>query len=64
MGTTNWRFRVDDIAAISAGLEAGGVRMLSEEMDEISGRLRPVEGREGMALELVQSLGSGDDWRV
>jgi len=47
--------RVDPhLAAATAHLQAGGVTMLSEEMDYISRRLRFFEGPEGITLELVE----------
>ena len=53
-GYNHLAFRVDDITAVSAHLEANGVTMLSEEMDYISRRLRFFEGPEGITLELVE----------
>jgi len=53
-GYNHLALRVDDIAAATAHLEAGGVTMLSEEMDYISRRLRFFEGPEGITLELVE----------
>ena len=46
--------RVDDISGVAAQLEANGVKMLSDELDYISRRLRFFEGPEGITLELVQ----------
>jgi catechol 2,3-dioxygenase-like lactoylglutathione lyase family enzyme len=57
-GYNHLAFRVDDIAAATSHLVANGVRMLSEEMDYISRRLRLFEGPEGITLELVQWVGS------
>ena len=53
-GYNHLAFRVDDIAATTAHLEANGVRMLSDEMDYISRKLRFFEGPEGITLEMVQ----------
>jgi catechol 2,3-dioxygenase-like lactoylglutathione lyase family enzyme len=58
-GYNHLAFRVDDIAAVTAHLEANGVNMLSEEMDYISRRLRFFEGPEGITLELVEWVESG-----
>ena len=60
-GFNHLAFRVDDITAATAQLEANGVTMLSEEMDYISRRLRFFEGPEGITLELVEWVDSGDD---
>jgi catechol 2,3-dioxygenase-like lactoylglutathione lyase family enzyme len=60
-GYNHLAFRVDDITAVTDHLVANGVKMLSEEMDYISRRLRFFEGPEGITLELVQWVGSGDD---
>ncbi len=60
-GYNHLAFRVDDIAAAAAHLEANGVTMLSEELDYISRRLRLFEGPEGITLELVEWVGSGSD---
>jgi catechol 2,3-dioxygenase-like lactoylglutathione lyase family enzyme len=60
-GYNHLAFRVDDIAAATARLEAGGVRMLSEEMDYINRRLRLFEGPEGITLELVEWVEAVDD---
>jgi catechol 2,3-dioxygenase-like lactoylglutathione lyase family enzyme len=57
-GYNHLAFRVDDIEAVTAHLTAHGVRMLSDEMDYISRRLRLFEGPEGITLELVQWVGS------
>ena len=62
-GYNHLAFRVDDVAAAAAYLEANGVTMLSEEMDYISRRLRFFEGPEGITLELVEWVDSGDDDR-
>jgi len=59
-GYNHLALRVDDIAAATAHLEAGGVTMLSEEMDYISRRLRFFEGPEGITLELVQWVDADD----
>ena len=53
-GYNHLAFRVDDIAATASHLVANGVKMLSDEMDYISRRLRLFEGPEGITLELVQ----------
>jgi len=53
-GYNHLALRVDDIAATTAHLEAHGVRMLSEEMDYISRKLRFFEGPEGITLEMVE----------
>jgi len=53
-GYNHLALRVDDIKAATAHLQANGVRMLSEEMDYISRRLRLFEGPEGITLELVE----------
>jgi catechol 2,3-dioxygenase-like lactoylglutathione lyase family enzyme len=53
-GYNHLAFRVDDIEAVSAHLQANGVTMLSDEMDYISRKLRLFEGPEGITLELVQ----------
>ena len=53
-GYNHLAFRVDDIEAVTAHLEANGVTMLSDEMDYISRKLRFIEGPEGITLELVQ----------
>jgi len=53
-GYNHLAFRVDDIGAATTHLTAHGVKMLSDEMDYISRRLRFFEGPEGITLELVQ----------
>jgi catechol 2,3-dioxygenase-like lactoylglutathione lyase family enzyme len=53
-GYNHLAFRVDDLKAVTAHLAANGVRMLSDEMDYISRRLRFFEGPEGITLELVE----------
>ena len=58
-GYNHLALRVDDIAAATAHLEANGVKMLSEELDYISRRLRLFEGPEGITLELVEWVDSG-----
>ena len=60
-GYNHLAFRVDDIEAVTAHLVANGVRMLSDEMDYISRRLRLFEGPEGITLELVQWVASDRD---
>jgi catechol 2,3-dioxygenase-like lactoylglutathione lyase family enzyme len=57
-GYNHLALRVDDIAAAASHLAANGVRMLSDEMDYISRRLRFFEGPEGITLELVQWVDS------
>jgi catechol 2,3-dioxygenase-like lactoylglutathione lyase family enzyme len=56
-GYNHLAFRVDDIAAATAHLQTNGVKMLSEELDYISRRLRLFEGPEGITLELVEWVG-------
>jgi catechol 2,3-dioxygenase-like lactoylglutathione lyase family enzyme len=53
-GYNHLAFRVEDIGAATSHLVANGVKMLSDEMDYISRRLRFFEGPEGITLELVQ----------
>lgn len=53
-GYNHLAFRVDDLAAASRQLAANGVKLLSDELDYISRRLRLFEGPEGITLELVQ----------
>ena len=62
-GYNHLAFRVDDIAATTAHLEANGVKMLNDEMDYISRRLRFFEGPEGITLELVEWVDTGDAQR-
>ena len=57
-GYNHLAFRVDDIAAAASHLVTNGVKMLSDEMDYISRRLRLFEGPEGITLELVQWVDS------
>jgi catechol 2,3-dioxygenase-like lactoylglutathione lyase family enzyme len=57
-GYNHLAFRVDDIEATTAHLVDHGVRMLSDEMDYISRRLRMFEGPEGISLELVEWVGA------
>jgi catechol 2,3-dioxygenase-like lactoylglutathione lyase family enzyme len=57
-GYNHLAFRVDDIEAATSHLVANGVKMLSDEMDYISRRLRLFEGPEGITLELVQRVDS------
>jgi len=59
-GYNHLAFRVDDIAAATAHLVANGVTLLSDEMDYISRKLRFFEGPEGITLELVEWLDTGD----
>ena len=58
-GYNHLAFRVDDIGAATNHLVANGVKLLSDEMDYISRRLRLFEGPEGITLELVQRVDSG-----
>jgi catechol 2,3-dioxygenase-like lactoylglutathione lyase family enzyme len=58
-GYNHLAFRVDDIEAATSHLVANGVKMLSDEMDYISRRLRLFEGPEGITLELVQWVDAG-----
>ena len=60
-GYNHLAFRVDDIAAVTAHLVANGVKMLSDEMDYISRKLRFFEGPEGITLELVQWVDTNGD---
>ena len=53
-GYNHLAFRVDDIEAVTRQLVSNGVKMLNDEMDYISRRLRFFEGPEGITLELVQ----------
>lgn len=53
-GYNHLALRVDDIEVATERLVAHGVRMLSDEMDYISRRLRFFEGPEGITLEMVQ----------
>jgi catechol 2,3-dioxygenase-like lactoylglutathione lyase family enzyme len=53
-GFNHLAFRVDDIEAATAHLVANGVKVLSDEMDYISRKLRLFEGPEGITVELVQ----------
>jgi catechol 2,3-dioxygenase-like lactoylglutathione lyase family enzyme len=59
-GYNHLAFRVDDIVAATDHLVANGVRLLSDEMDYISRRLRLFEGPEGITLELVQWVDPGN----
>ena len=58
-GYNHLAFRVDDIDSATAHLVDNGVRMLSEEMDYISRKLRLFEGPEAITLELVQWVDGG-----
>jgi catechol 2,3-dioxygenase-like lactoylglutathione lyase family enzyme len=58
-GYNHLAFRVDDIRAVTAHLVAHGVKLLSDEMDYLSRRLRLFEGPEGITLELVQWVEAG-----
>jgi catechol 2,3-dioxygenase-like lactoylglutathione lyase family enzyme len=53
-GYNHLAFRVDDIESVTRHLVANGVKMLSDQMDYISRKLRFFEGPEGITLELVQ----------
>jgi catechol 2,3-dioxygenase-like lactoylglutathione lyase family enzyme len=57
-GYNHLAFRVDDIGVATRHLLAHGVKMLSDEMDYISRRVRFFEGPEGITLELVQWVDS------
>ena len=57
-GYNHLAFRVDDIEAATRDLVANGVKMLGDELDYISRRLRLFEGPEGITLELVQWVDS------
>ena len=54
LGFNHSSLRVNDIHVATAHLEAHGVKMLNEEMDYISRRLRFFEGPEQITLELVE----------
>ena len=62
-GYNHVAFRVDDIGAATSHLVANGVKLLSDEMDYISRRLRFFEGPEGITLELVQRVDSDSGQR-
>ena len=53
-GYNHLAFRVDDIAATTAHLVDNGVKLLGDEMDYISRKLRLFEGPESITLELVE----------
>jgi catechol 2,3-dioxygenase-like lactoylglutathione lyase family enzyme len=57
-GYNHLAFRVDDIGAVTRHLVANGVKMLSDEMNYISRRVRFFEGPEGITLELVECVDS------
>jgi len=57
-GYNHLALRVDDIGAATTRLVANGVKMLSDEMNYISRRVRFFEGPEGITLELVQCVES------
>ena len=59
-GYNHLAFRVGDIEAATSHLEANGVKMLSDELDYISRRLRLFKGPEGITLELVQWVDAND----
>jgi catechol 2,3-dioxygenase-like lactoylglutathione lyase family enzyme len=56
-GYNHLAFRVDDIEVATSHLTDNGVKLLSDEMDYISRKLRFFEGPEGITLELVQWVG-------
>ena len=58
-GVNHVAFRVDDLAAATAHLQAHGVAMLNEELDYIGRKLRFFAGPEGLTLELVEWIGGG-----
>jgi catechol 2,3-dioxygenase-like lactoylglutathione lyase family enzyme len=60
-GYNHLAFRVDDIEAVTNHLVANRVKLLSDEMDYISRRLRLFEGPEEITLELVQWIDSDPD---
>jgi catechol 2,3-dioxygenase-like lactoylglutathione lyase family enzyme len=60
-GYNHLAFRVDDIEAATAVLVANDVKLLSEEMDYISRRLRLFEGPEEITLELVEWVEEAGD---
>ncbi len=60
LGFNHLALRVDDIHAATAHLEAHGVKMLNDEMDYISRRLRFFEGPENITLELVEWVDAGE----
>jgi catechol 2,3-dioxygenase-like lactoylglutathione lyase family enzyme len=60
-GYNHLAFRVDDIEAVTNHLVANRVKLLSDEMDYISRRLRLFEGPEEITLELVQWVDSDPD---
>ena len=57
-GYNHLAFRVDDIEAVTAHLLANGVKMLSDEMDYISRKLRFFEDPEQITLELGEWVDS------
>src|SRR5262245_52250832 len=54
-------FRLAYLLTATSHLVANGVKMLSDEMDYISRRLRFFEGPEGITLELVQWVDTGSN---
>jgi catechol 2,3-dioxygenase-like lactoylglutathione lyase family enzyme len=60
LGYNHLAFRVDDIESATAHLVANGVTLLSDEMDYISRKLRLFEGPEGITLELVEWVDTGN----
>lgn len=54
LGYNHLAFRVNDIEETTARLVAHDVKLLSEEMDYISRKLRFFEGPEAITLELVE----------
>jgi catechol 2,3-dioxygenase-like lactoylglutathione lyase family enzyme len=59
-GYNHLAFRVENIESATAHLVAHGVTLLSDEMDYISRKLRLFEGPEGITLELVEWVDTGD----
>ena len=57
LGFNHLAFRVDDVAATAAHLEANGVARLNAEMDYISRKLEFFAGPEGVTIELVEWIG-------
>jgi catechol 2,3-dioxygenase-like lactoylglutathione lyase family enzyme len=53
-GYNHLAFRVDDISAMTEQLVASAVKLLGDELDYISRKLRFFEGPEGITLELVE----------
>ena len=57
LGFNHLAFRVDDIAATAAHLEANGAARLNAEIDYISRKLEFFAGPEGVTIELVEWTG-------